>query len=136
MASTDRDILPSYNTLLREDERVANNTNDRRRRHTIITLREIYYPSDCPCHSKEKKSDKKGKRKQQQQIQFNQFRIEHAVDMPLMLGHARPTMTQRSSSQSSGSSTSNSNTLGGSRVSETRLWDSIFRRPPARCRRG
>ncbi|KAK5237705.1 hypothetical protein LTR47_000797, partial [Exophiala xenobiotica] len=97
MGSTDGDILPSYNTLFPEDEPVANNTNERRRRFTTITLREIYYPSGCPCHPKEKKPDKKGKRKQQEQTHPNQFRIEDALDMPLWLGHARPTMTERSS---------------------------------------
>ncbi|KAJ9499697.1 hypothetical protein H2202_004687 [Exophiala xenobiotica] len=85
MASTDGDILPSYNTLFPEDEPVANNINERRRRFTTITLREIYYPSGCPCHPKEKKSDKKGKRKQQEQTHPNQFPFQQSEQRQLHL---------------------------------------------------
>ncbi|KIW20279.1 hypothetical protein PV08_00854 [Exophiala spinifera] len=86
MASTDGDILPSYNTLFPEDEPAANQTNGGRRRCTTITLREIYYPSGCPCHPGEKKADKKGKRKQQDTAApTNQFRIEDSLDLPQWL---------------------------------------------------
>ncbi|KAG9777207.1 hypothetical protein KCU88_g4587, partial [Aureobasidium melanogenum] len=65
-SNSNPDILPSYNALFPEDGGQANTVINGRRRYTTITLREIYYPSGCPCHPKEDpKTHKKGKCKQQ-----------------------------------------------------------------------
>ncbi|KAK4937640.1 hypothetical protein LTR10_021786 [Elasticomyces elasticus] len=124
MAATNGDDLPPYNTLFREEEPPApteTNTNIRRR-YTTITLREIYYPSGCPCHPPEQ-PDKKGKRKQHDHPP-NHFRIDDALDGPMWLGHARPTLAERTPSQSSAVSSSNSSTTS----SKTRPWNWFHRR--------
>jgi len=116
----DADFLPPYNALFPEEE--TNWVINGRRRYTTITLREIYYPGGCPCHPKERKSAKKsGKSKQEPtKTQTPQFEPDPLHDC-MWMGHARPTINERTASHSSESSSRSSSSSSSTNSREGSL---------------
>ena len=150
----DDGALPPYNALFPEEDTEV--VVHGRRRHTTITLREIYYPGGCPCHPKERKPNKRsGKSKQERPgTQMNRFEPDPLHDC-MWMGHSPPTINERiashsteSSSRSSSSASSTNSSEGSlnastaprrdstaasgdSKASRFRPWDRLARRTPS-----